>query len=490
VSSSNKLFEDASNFGLRFVPDYDRLGQMAASLRDLGQTVVLTSGSFDILHEGHSLYLEAARGFGDFLIVGVDSDEKVRRRKGRNRPAVPELERLRMVTHQRGVGLVTLKPADEPRWSLIKSVRPDVLVATAETYTPEEIHELEATCCGRVEVLDRMATVTTSARLRSLQLGLSDSEAERSSAAGQGSGGEVRLRKQLLLYVPVLHAGYEQLLERHRDADEVLLLGRSVIAQFPVLAKEIRALTPERAAAYLRAAGPDGPAVRVVEAADLPDAVRAELLVVADEDVTREVVGRYGLDAAAGVRFERTFLRWDREWSRAQRPVGLDVPTATGADARRFMELTASLADRSSDWWRQVGAVAVRGDDVLYEAHNTHGPTEYAPYLNGDPRNNFSRGVAVELSTAMHAEAAIVARASRDGVSLRGADLYVSTFPCPGCARLIAEAGFRRCFFAGPYGVLDGADVLRSAGVELAWIDLGGDPRPEEPAELNFNRTG
>ena len=83
---------------------------MADSLRDLGQTVVLTSGSFDILHEGHSLYLEAAREAGDFLIVGVDSDEKVRARKGPSRPAVPEEERLRMVTHQRGVGLVTLKP--------------------------------------------------------------------------------------------------------------------------------------------------------------------------------------------------------------------------------------------------------------------------------------------------------------------------------------------------------------------------------------------
>ena len=75
--------------------------------------VVLTMGTFDILHEGHSRYLEAARGFGDFLIVGVDNDEKVRGGRGPWRPAVPELERLRMVTHQRGVGLVTLKPADE-----------------------------------------------------------------------------------------------------------------------------------------------------------------------------------------------------------------------------------------------------------------------------------------------------------------------------------------------------------------------------------------
>jgi bifunctional ADP-heptose synthase (sugar kinase/adenylyltransferase) len=112
------------------------------------------------------MYLEAARQFGDFLIVGLDSDEKIRARKGDNRPVVPQMERLRMVTHQRGVGLVTLKHTSHSKWALIKAVRPDVLVATEETYTPEEISELEAGYCGRVEVLERMATVSTSARLR------------------------------------------------------------------------------------------------------------------------------------------------------------------------------------------------------------------------------------------------------------------------------------------------------------------------------------
>jgi D-beta-D-heptose 7-phosphate kinase/D-beta-D-heptose 1-phosphate adenosyltransferase len=175
------LFADASNFELRFVPDYDRISEIVAALRVLGVNVVLTSGTFDILHEGHSMYLEAARAFGDFLIVGVDSDEKVRRRKGPWRPAVPELERLRMVTHQRGVGLVTLKHSDDPRWSLITTVRPDVLVATADTYSPEEIAELEAKHCGRVEVLERMATVSTSARLRLLQLTLGERMSQRLS---------------------------------------------------------------------------------------------------------------------------------------------------------------------------------------------------------------------------------------------------------------------------------------------------------------------
>ncbi len=179
--ASSGLFADASNFELRYVPNYERITEVVDALRVLGLKVVLTSGTFDILHEGHSMYLEAARGFGDFLIVGIDSDEKVRRRKGTWRPAVPELERLRMVTHQRGVGLVTLKHLDEPQWALITAVRPDVLVATADTYTPDEIAELEAKYCGRVEVLERMATVSTSARLRLLQLGLGERMSQRLS---------------------------------------------------------------------------------------------------------------------------------------------------------------------------------------------------------------------------------------------------------------------------------------------------------------------
>jgi dCMP deaminase len=130
-------------------------------------------------------------------------------------------------------------------------------------------------------------------------------------------------------------------------------------------------------------------------------------------------------------------------------------------------------AGYSSDWWRQVGAVAVRDGVLLGVAHNEHRPSEYSPYINGDPRNDFSRGVRADLSTALHAEAALIAAAARAGTSLDGADLYVSTFPCPACARLIAEAGFRRCFFAGPYALLDGDTVLRAAQVELIWVDLG-----------------
>ena len=168
------LLEDASNFDLRYIPDYEQLRTIVDVMRRRGLKIVLTSGSFDILHEGHSMYLEAARRLGDFLIVGVDNDEKIRQRKGPGRPVVPEQERLRMVVHQRGVGIVTLKRPEHPKWALVRAVQPDVLVATEDTYGDLDIALLEASLCGRVEVLQRMATISTSARLRLLHLALAD----------------------------------------------------------------------------------------------------------------------------------------------------------------------------------------------------------------------------------------------------------------------------------------------------------------------------
>jgi dCMP deaminase len=272
--------------------------------------------------------------------------------------------------------------------------------------------------------------------------------------------------KQVLLYLPVIHAGHEEFFARHPDAAEVLLLGTGFRALFKSLAKDIRALSPERAAQFLRVMLPAA-AVRVIEPADLPAALTGDVLVLPDEDVTRTLAARHRLAEGRDLVFDKTFLRWDREWSQAARPAGADA-AVTAADLPAVLVARAvALAGRSSDWWRQVGAIAWRGEEVLGAAWNHHGPTEYAPYLDGDPRDNFSRGVRADLSTAAHAEASVVAAAARDGMPLEGADLYVTTFPCPACARLIAEAGFARVYFTGPYAVLDGDKLLRAAGVEL-----------------------
>jgi dCMP deaminase len=279
--------------------------------------------------------------------------------------------------------------------------------------------------------------------------------------------------KQVLLYLPVIHAGYERFLDRHRDATEILVMGEGFLKAHPSLSKDIRALPPERAASYLRQGEPPRPA-RVVEPGALAAAVTADVLVMPDEEITREAAQAYQLGDGRTVVFDRTFLRWDREWAAARAPVSFDGEVSAGDLPRELLGTAQQLADRSSDWWRQVGAVAVRDGRMIGCAWNRHYPSEYAPYLSGDPRDGFERGVRADLSTALHAEAAIIARAARDAVPVAGADLYTTTFPCPACARLIAEAGFARCYFAGQYSVLDGEQVLRSAGVRLIWVSPAG----------------
>jgi dCMP deaminase len=277
--------------------------------------------------------------------------------------------------------------------------------------------------------------------------------------------------KQALLYLPVIHAGHEGFFGRHRDVDEVLILGSGFKDVFRSLAKDIRALPPERSAQLLRVMLPDV-SIRIIEPHDLPQALTADVLVVPDEDITRTLAADFQLQAGRDLCFDKTFLRWDREWSQARRPAQFDGKVGIGELSRRYMLQAQKLSGMSSDWWRQVGAVAVRGDEIIAFAWNHHHPTEYSPYIDGDPRDGFRRGVRADLSTAIHAEASIIARAARDGLNLSGAELYVMTFPCPACARLIAESGFLRCYFAGPYSVLEGDNILHAAGVELVWVDL------------------
>jgi len=146
------------------------LKPLIKKLRGQGKKIVLTQGSFDLIHIGHGRYLEHAKSLGAVLIVGTDSDEKIKFRKGKNRPVVPEDERLEMLTYLKAVDYVVLKQLKAPQWSLIKLVKPDVLVSTRHTYTAEQLTQLKK-YCREIVVMDPMATTSTSAKLRRVQLG-------------------------------------------------------------------------------------------------------------------------------------------------------------------------------------------------------------------------------------------------------------------------------------------------------------------------------
>jgi D-glycero-beta-D-manno-heptose 1-phosphate adenylyltransferase len=178
MAITSGIFSENVTFEERLKPSLDELSKTVEHLKGIGLKIVLTSGSFDLIHLGHAKYLAKAKELGDVLVVGVDSDAKIRRRKGEDRPLVPERERLEMLAHQRPVDLLYLKPDEEERWALIKAVEPDVLVLTADhSYSDTEQAELEE-IVGKIAVLERQATITTSERIRQLHMHLGERIAE------------------------------------------------------------------------------------------------------------------------------------------------------------------------------------------------------------------------------------------------------------------------------------------------------------------------
>jgi len=95
--------------------------------RRKGKKVVFTNGCFDLIHAGHAHYLRKAKELGDILVVGLNSDESVRRIKGDKRPIVPQEMRAFLLDSLKPVDYVVVFDEDTPE-KLIRAIKPDVLV--------------------------------------------------------------------------------------------------------------------------------------------------------------------------------------------------------------------------------------------------------------------------------------------------------------------------------------------------------------------------
>lgn len=121
--------------------------------RTQGQRVVFTNGCFDLMHVGHTRYLQAARDLGDLLVVGVNTDRSVQSlNKGSDRPIVPERQRAEVLAALACVDYVVLFDEPDPG-RLITEIQPDVLVKGGD-WTPDKI-------VGRETVEARGGVVTT-----------------------------------------------------------------------------------------------------------------------------------------------------------------------------------------------------------------------------------------------------------------------------------------------------------------------------------------
>jgi D-beta-D-heptose 7-phosphate kinase/D-beta-D-heptose 1-phosphate adenosyltransferase len=109
----------------------DEAAAFVAQERSAGRRIVFTRGVFDLLHPGHVRYLQDARALGDVLIVGLNADESVSRKKGPGRPITPQGERAEVLAALSSVDAVVIVPEDTPV-AIIRRVQPDILVNRAD----------------------------------------------------------------------------------------------------------------------------------------------------------------------------------------------------------------------------------------------------------------------------------------------------------------------------------------------------------------------
>ena len=119
------------------IVERERIGLLCQELRAEGKKVVFTNGCFDLIHRGHVEYLYFARKQGDVLVVGINSDESVRRLKGKGRPLSSLTDRMYVLASLEPVDFVVPFEEDTP-YELIKDVLPDVLVKGRD-YRPDEV---------------------------------------------------------------------------------------------------------------------------------------------------------------------------------------------------------------------------------------------------------------------------------------------------------------------------------------------------------------
>jgi D-beta-D-heptose 7-phosphate kinase/D-beta-D-heptose 1-phosphate adenosyltransferase len=149
----------------------DQLAPLLLTARAQGKRIVFTNGCFDLMHVGHTRYLQAAKDLGDLLVVGINSDESVRSlNKAPDRPIVSELQRAEVVAALGCIDYVILFNEPDPQ-GLIAALQPDVLVKggdwAVERIVGREIVEARGGVVRTIPLVPGVSTTSLIERIRS-----------------------------------------------------------------------------------------------------------------------------------------------------------------------------------------------------------------------------------------------------------------------------------------------------------------------------------
>lgn len=282
----------------------------------------------------------------------------------------------------------------------------------------------------------------------------------------------------ILLYIPVFHEGYLDFLEKLIKTQNITQLwlidpdwASKLTDELKYLRKDIRSLKPGIAKNLLSKLYPQL-SISILNKKTLNSLtdLQTSNVFAPDEDVSRLVAKKFFTHTK--IELLPVFLRWDKKRVRDEQKVKFSGQISVDKLEQEIMTKAFHLAGNSNDWWRHVGALLMDKGKIVSQAFNHHSPTPQTQYILGDPRALEKSGSAIEVSTSVHAEGAVIAEAARKGIKTEGLDLFVTTFPCPYCARLIVGTGIARLYFTEGYNQLESQQLLEGAGVKIIQVRL------------------
>jgi dCMP deaminase len=269
-------------------------------------------------------------------------------------------------------------------------------------------------------------------------------------------------------YIPALHKGYIDFFKKYPGT--LYILGPDFVLEAPRMDRDIRALAPEEIKSLVEGLKLFSKIV-VLDKNNLQELLDDPApIATPDEEVNRLFASKHLKDKS--VQYISVFLRWDRQISTKEFQVPPDRVISESEFDKEIMFSAFEESKKSPDWWRQIGAILVRDKKPVIIAHNTALPSEYTLNAFGDPRSNFDAGDAQykDLGKFIHGEANIIAQAAKQGISTEGTSIYVTTFPCPACAKLVAVAGVKEVYYSKGYSMLDAEDILKTFGIKITLV--------------------
>lgn len=268
--------------------------------------------------------------------------------------------------------------------------------------------------------------------------------------------------KNLIIHIPVLHKGYLDFFKTNNNRiSHIYLIAEELLKELSEFKPDIASIETETAKELLNSLGFKN--ISVISKDNIDEVKKKEIILVQDE-ISRNLYEKYL--QGEKVEWASVFLRWDKSSVLSEKPLN-DISSSNDSFDVEMIREAYKEAQKSSDWWRQIGAVLVKDKTVLIKSYNQDLPSDHTPYQVGEVRDFLKVGERPDLANTIHAEQKIISQAAKKGISLEGTALYLTHFPCPICSKLIACSGISHLYFSEGSSVFDGKKALESARVNI-----------------------